>query len=282
MHQDSGELLSGIAQFLDGIEGLDIASYDGPFLRNSIGKRLAATGIQTVEAYGSHLADNPAEATCFVHSLSINYSEFFRNPLTFALLEQLVLPDLIAEKKRSDRAEIRIWSAAAAAGQEAWSIAILLDELARGDGLPISARIIATDLSEPELAHARTGVYSAESLGNMSLRRLNAFFTRQGEAYAVIPRLRERVDFSPYDLRDEGSASPAAGIYGDFDLILCCNLLFYYRPEIRRQVLGKISRALSPGGYFVTGEAERETVNNVGGFRAVAPPSAIFQKMGQS
>ncbi len=73
-------------------------------------------------------------------------------------------------------------------------------------------------------------------------------------------------------------ACPVAAIYGDFDLVLCCNLLFYYRPEVRQRILDKIVRALRPGGYCVTGAAEREIVARQTGLHAVAPPAAIFQK----
>ena len=128
------------------------------------------------------------------------------------------------------------------------------------------------------MAQAAAGVYSAEAVGNVRRRDLEAFFSRQGELFVIVPRLRERVSFSVYDLLDEGSSSPEASLYGDFDLIFCCNLLFYYRPDIRQRILGKLCRALSPGGYVVTGEAERDIVAAHEGMHAVAPPVALFQK----
>jgi chemotaxis methyl-accepting protein methylase len=190
----------------------------------------------------------------------------------------MVLPSLAAEKARSGQGEIRVWSAGCAAGQEAWSIAMLLDEVAGADSPSFSYRIFATDLSEPDLALARDGIYSDEALGNVRLRQLSRFFSRQGDAYAVLPRLREKVCFSSYDLLDERSSSPAVSIYGDFDLVFCCNLLFYYRQSIRQRILDKVCRALAPGGYFVTGEAERDIVSNRNGLCAVSPSVAVFQK----
>jgi chemotaxis methyl-accepting protein methylase len=86
------------------------------------------------------------------------------------------------------------------------------------------------------------------------------------------------LEFSVYDLLDEHSVCPADSLYGDLDLILCCNLLFYYKPDIRQRIIGKISRALSSDGFFVTGEAERDMVTKQEGFCPVAPASAIFQK----
>lgn len=263
--------LDVIIQAMAGPHGLDISRYEEAFLRKTIAKRVAATGGGTVAAYVERVAGDRDEAEMFFRSLRIDHSDFFRNPLTFAVLGQLILPGLVEEKKKSG-GEIRVWSAGCASGQEAWSLAMLLEELAEA----VPYRIFATDLAEP--GFARAGVYSAEAVGNVRTRHLREYFSRQGESFSVGPRLRERVDFSAYDLLDGSSASPAASIYGGFDLILCCNLLFYYRQEARNQILDKIYQALSPGGYFVTGEVERAMVQGHNGLRSVMSPSAVFQK----
>ena len=262
--------LDDIIQAMAGSHGLDISRYEEAFLRKTIAKRMAATGGGTVAAYGERLAGDRAEAEMFFESLRIDHSDFFRNPLTFAVLGQLILPGIVEAKKRSG-GEIRVWSAGCATGQEAWSLAMLLEELAE----PVPYRIFATDLVEPEFA--RAGVYSAEAVGNVRIRHLREYFFRQGESFSALPRLRARVDFSTYDLLDSSSACPAASIYGGFDLILCCNLLFYYRQEARQFILDKIFHALSPGGYFVTGGVEKAIVSNYNRLRAV-PPAAVFQK----
>jgi chemotaxis methyl-accepting protein methylase len=158
---------------------------------------------------------------------------------------------------------------------------MLLDELLTAKESPVSYRIFATDLSESDLAKARAGIYSAEAAGNICLKHLNRCFSRQGDAYIVVPRLRAHVEFSVYDLLDEHSSCPADSLYGDFDLIFCCNLLFYYTPDIRRRIMSKICRALSTDGFFVTGEAERDMVDKQERFCTVAPASAIFQKRGE-
>lgn len=288
-----------IVRAVAGSHGLDISSYDEGFLRTTLSKRLAATGLTTLAAYGGHLEKSASEAGLLFRSLHIDHSEFFRNPLTFAVLEQLILPRLVREKGQCGGGEIRVWSAGCAGGQEAWSLAMLLEDLAgiqssveqasrllvpqqtgNRDGLPTSGgpvpyRIFATDLSDPDAA--RAGVYSAEALGNVRLHHVTRYFSEQGESFSIVPRLRERVDFSTYDLLDSSSASPAASIYGGFDLILCCNVLFYYRPEARQRILDKVRRTLSPGGYFVTGEAEMAMVSGHKEFRAVLPPAAVFR-----
>lgn len=256
--------------------GLDISRYDEGFLEKAIARRLADGGIESVAAYAGLLAENRAEAEAFFRSLRNNHSDFFRNPLTFAVFEQIVLPGLVEEKRKSDAGEVRVWSAGCAAGQEAWSIAMLLDEATRGRDA--SYRVFATDLDGPDLDQARAGTYDADALGNVRSRHLRDCFTRQGDSFAIAPRLRERVDFSAYDLLDDATASPSASIYGDFDLVLCCHLLFYYRQDARRKIMNKVCSALSPTGYFVTGEAESAIVSERKNLHVLAPPAAVFQK----
>jgi len=256
--------------------GLDLSRYDESFLAQSIEKRRKATIGETPRDYLQRLITDDSEVEAFTHALHINYSEFFRNPLAFSVLEQLILPKLIMERTLSHQREIRIWSAGCAAGQEVWSVAILLDELLRLWETPLTYRILATDLSEADLQVARAGVYSPAALGNVRLRHLNGYFTRHGESYSLVDRLKARVDFSVYDLLDAGTTCPPISIYGAFDLVLCNNVLLYYSQETQRFLLEKFRHCLATGGYLMTGETERQIVENTGGFHAVAPPASVF------
>lgn len=257
--------------------GLGLSRYDETFLWSLFDRRRQAAGFPSLEAYAAHLSDDGAEAEALRDSLRVSYSEFFRDPLAFAFLEQVALPVLVEQRERVGYGEIRVWSAGCAAGQEAWSLAMLLDALTAAVGRRPAYRIVATDLSEPELTAARDGVYAREALRNVRLRHLDAYFERRGDSYCIIDRLRERVEFAAYDLLDPATANPPAGIFGDFDLVVCANVLFYYRPPAQRLILDKIRKSLAPGGYFVTGDTERQLVEARGGFLAASPPLAIFR-----
>lgn len=270
--------LAGVVAVIRQALGRDITRYDNSFLAKAVSKRMEVTSRLTAEDYSAYLSGNLAEAEKLIQALSVTFSEFFRNPLAFALLEQLVLPKLIAEKRKAGGTEIRVWSAGCAGGQEAYSLAILLDELTTAREKDVSFRVFATDISEPALAAAREGVFDAAAVRQVRLRHLREYFTQEGETFRIRFRLRDRVDVSAYDLLDERSSSPPAGIYGDFDLIVCSNLLFYYRAEVRQAILARLYRALAARGYFVTGEAEQAMVEQSFGFHAVAPPAAVFQK----
>ncbi|MEI7947058.1 MAG: protein-glutamate O-methyltransferase CheR [bacterium] len=270
--------LDTLIQSMEQSHGLDVSAYEGTFLRQTIDRRRAEMGGLTVEAYCECLAGSRAEAEAFYRSLRVGYSEFFRDPLTFALLEQQILPALIAENREAERTELRVWSAGCAAGQEAWSVAILLDGLCGSGHAMLPYRIFATDVSEADLTCARNGIYNDDSVGNIRLKHLQTCFSHHADTYAIVPRLRARVDFSHYDLLDEHSVCPPVSLYGDFDLIFCCNLLFYYRPELRQRILDKFCSALAPGGYFVTGETEKGFVSEHQWLCAVTPSGTVFKK----
>jgi chemotaxis methyl-accepting protein methylase len=273
MSQEIQEIIA----IMKGRHGRDVSCYHESFLAKCLRHRLMAAGSQDGQAYGRLLDQNPAEGKALWRSLQNTYSQFFRNPLAFAILEQLVLPALLQEMDASGRPEIRIWSAACAAGQEAYSVAILLDELTVAQGRGPCYRIFATDIDEAQLAAGRRGLYDQAALQKVRCQHLRDYFQPQGQAHRVMPRLRERVDFSFYDLLDERLLSPPASIYGGFDLILCSNLLFYYRPDLQRSILDKAVRCLAPGGYLVSGQAERALVEQCGALRAVAPPPPVFR-----
>ena len=273
MKKELDEIILLIGQTRDD----DLSQYDTAFLLRTIETRMSVTGISSPKEYGSFLLENNPEIDLLFQSLQISYSEFFRNQLTFSLLEQHVLPGLIAAKQKNGT-EIRIWSAGCAAGQEAYSVAILLDEMTADLAEKVPFRIFATDRSYSELDSAQKGVYDAAAVRNVRLKHLEKYFSKNNDSYLLNDCLKKTVNFSLFDLLDQNSISPPASIYGDFDIVFCSNLLFYYRPETRQLVLDKVSRSLSAEGVLVTGEAEISIVEKHGGFASFAKPSALFRK----
>lgn len=267
---------SQITELLLKTHSVDISKFDETFLEKIIRKRITETLCNSEATYCTLLEQNEKEGKIFFDSLFINYSEFFRNSLTFSVLEKIILPTLISKKTKTKRKEIRIWSAACATGQETYSLAMLLKEYRNGDGEEIYFRIFATDYCETEINQAQKGVYSIEALNNLSLKRINQWFTKKGDSYSVKPELRENIDFSVFDLLSEEFSSPPTSIFGDFDLVVCANLFFYYKPSYRKKILEKTTQCLTKGGYLMTGETERSIVMQHN-FEEVIPQSAIFR-----
>lgn len=258
--------------------GMDISMYDEAFLAKALEKRRSVSGGVSFGGYCDRLKTDKAEAAAFSDSLCITFSEFFRNPLTFAVLEKSILPALCEKKQRNNEKELRIWSAACAAGQEPYSIAMLFDELPDRVKAGIACLVFATDISRPALDSAREGVYPAAALNKTTRERIQKCFTPRGEAFHITPRIRRYVDFAFFDLLAGRGACPEASIYGDFDLVFCGNLLFYYTPEHQRCILEKAGACLAPDGYLITGEAER-AIARAHGLHEVCENSAIFQRV---
>jgi chemotaxis methyl-accepting protein methylase len=257
--------------------GMDVSMFDPAFLRKSIHKRQQDLGYGTAARYCAFLEGDPEEGRALWQALHIHYSAFFRDPLVFALLERAVLPELASVRRWG----VRIWCAGCAQGQEAYSIAILLEVAARGSPQPFDDRIFATELDEGVLAAAREGIYPTQALANVSLERAHKWFIPHIDGYQVSPELKPGIDFSVFDLLDNSHASPSASIFGDFDLIFCSNVLIYYKPLVQERLLARLHRCLAPGGYLVTDPAEQAIVQ-AHGFRAAFPPAPIFQTAPQT
>jgi len=268
--------VTDIEAVMSRVYGKDVSVFEKSFLAKSVERRILLLNGISKKPYAEVLSEDENEANIFFDSLTINYSEFFRNPLSFALLEKTVLPRLIKDKIQNSG--IRIWSAGCAAGQEAFSLAMVADELIRKQDKSINLRIFGTDISEKSLAIAIKGKFETSELGNVYLRRILEYFDHRGDIYTVSDHLKSSINFSLYDLLDANSVSPAASIFGDFDLICCCNVLFYYGKEIRQAILNKLYFSLSPKGFLITGDAECEIVPK-DKFRPVFPSAAVFQKI---
>jgi len=256
---------------------LDLSVYDDAFLQNIINDRRRELALVTDGEYLNYLESSVEETAVFKSRLTNSYSEFFRNPITFAYLEQVILPQLIEKKKIRKEKEIRIWSAACASGQEAYSLAILCDELIKYTSADLTCRIFATDISQEALDLAQSGNYQSLSLSKVTLKRVKTYFSLKGENYCIIPEIKSNVDFSVFDLLSDLGSCPPASIYGNFDLVLCSNLLFYYKPDYRKSIIEKIGNCLAKGGYIITGETEREILSE-NYYREIFVNSAIFQK----
>lgn len=265
-----------ISELLLERHGVDISKYDAGFLNKSIQKRKIETLCDSDNSYFDLVRQDKNESKYFISSLSVSYSEFFRNSLSFSVLEKIIIPSIMLDRVRIKRKEIRIWSAACAAGQETYSLAILLKEFSQAIGEKINFRIFATDQSELQIKEAKAGIYTESTLNNVTLKRHKNWFSKIGDNYKINEDLKENIDFSVFDLLSDYHTSPPSSIFGEFDLVICANLLFYYQPAFRSKIINKASHCLSSNGFILTSETEREFLLSAG-FQEVYPQSAIFK-----
>ncbi|MBL0177130.1 MAG: hypothetical protein IPP94_18100 [Ignavibacteria bacterium] len=199
----------------------------------------------------------------------------FRNPLTFAVLERVVLPAAAARRRRKRRNVRR--GRSLAAGQEAYSLAMLMNERRGADAGRLSYRIFATDRSPEQVALAREGRYPAAALLTVTGRRAQECFDRDGDTVAVKEALKRGIEFSVFDLLDGDGCCPPDSIYGDFDIIFCANLLLYYAPAVQRAILDRLSTCLAQDGCLIVDETERNILFRQC-YHEIHPHAAIFRR----
>jgi len=258
------------------ITGIDLSIFNKSFVDKTITARMNETKCNSFDEYTEYLQNTSNETDKLKKALNNNYSEFFRNIITFAFLEKYLIPALAENKTKKNNREIRIWSAACAAGQEAYSIAMLCDEFLKNQKAGIRFRIFATDISETEIQKAQKGVYPEYALKNVAYSRIKNYFTQKGDSFFVHQHLKETIDFSTFDLLNEECYCPPVSIFGNFDIVFCANLLFYYNPKVQKLILDKVDNCLANNGYLVAGETERDILmkNN---YKEVFPQSGIFK-----
>jgi chemotaxis protein methyltransferase CheR len=191
---------------------------------------------------------HPGLAQEVVQAMTINETYFFRDKLPFDKLREVFLPALITA--RANKRTLRIWCAASSTGQEPYSIAMIVDELAsRITGWRVE--IVATDISEAVLTKARAGNYSQfEVQRGLSTAQLLRYFTQNRDGWQLNSQIRSKVTFRQFNLLDDFSA------LGNFDLIFCRNVLIYFEPNRKADVLNRMCRVLSDDGVIVLGASE--------------------------
>jgi chemotaxis protein methyltransferase CheR len=183
-----------------------------------------------------------------VEAMTTNESFFFRDKLPFELFRDAIMPALLSARSASRR--IRIWCAAAATGQEPYSLAIALKEMGK-DLRGFRIEIVATDLSTEVLEKAKSGIYSQfEVQRGLPALMLIKYFSQVGEAWQIAPEIRGMVKFMPLNLLNDFSH------LGRFDLVLCRNVLIYFDQATKIAVLERIASVTERDGFLVLGGAE--------------------------
>lgn len=246
-----------ILNYLNKTHGVDFCTNRYSSLERKINNRMKLLRINTSKAYIQCLEKNPKEIATLVDLLTVNVSRFFRNSLTFEYLAQKTLPAIISNKKKTNDNTLRIWSAGCANGEEPYSIAILLNEILQKEKVEFKPTIFATDISRNSLQKAKQGVFLSDKLENVKYGLLQKYFTLKDNHFILNAKVRNMVTFSFYDITDSKTSVPPESVFGDFDLVLCRNVLIYFQLERQHIIFNKLFHSLTPSGYLVLGEAER-------------------------
>ena len=262
------EELDRLLQKLYDERGFDFRDYKKVSLRRRIQKRLDDLKISTYPEYERYLDAHQDEYGKLFETLLINVTEFFRDPEAWKIVEEKVLPDIIARKKKGDT--IRVWSAGCATGEEPYSVGILLAEALGGAIRDYDIKIYATDIDEDALAEARRGVFRPEKLKNVSPERLEKYFSKEDNTYKIDRSIRQMVAFGRQDLTTDAPIS-------HLDLLLCRNVLIYFNVQLQNKLLYRFNFALNQGGYAFFGKSE-STLMGSRLFSVVDQKWRIFKK----
>lgn len=236
--------------------GLDFRDYRRAAIERGIARRMRARAIPTLDAYGAALLDDDVELDALVGTLVVPLTAFFRDAPVFDALRMRVVPALARRFGR-----VRAWSVGTATGEEAWSVAALLEER-RHAGEMADWDVLGTDIDEASLATARAGRYAA----------LPEVFGPEGPDEG----LRRRVRFARHDLLGP-TAAPAEALVASFPLVLCRNVLIYFDARLQEKALARLVAAVPEGGALVLGPAESAPARGVSPFPGVDACLRVFQ-----
>jgi len=267
--------------------GLQLRPREREALRVTLKARMAALHLKRMEDYQRLLEagtpDTEHEWERLTARLTNKESYFFRDKGQMALLRDHILPELFARNR--ERRTMRLWSAGCATGEEAYSLAILMEELLPryedpGEA-PWKIAVFGTDLDTQALRAARRGIYSAWSFRTMeAAQRQRWFQPAEGEGWRVGEKSRSLVTFRRCNLVADPFPSTTSGLY-DMDLILCRNVFIYFAPTAVSTVLGKFAQTLREGGYLITGHSEMMGLRIEPLAIRHYPESVAYQRVGQ-
>jgi len=257
-----------LLQFLKESRAFDFTGYKRPSLMRRVRHRMREVNVESFEEYQDVLQLDPAEFTALFNTILINVTSFFRDEESWQYLRDDLLPDLV---RNTDGGPLRVWSAGSAAGQEAYSIAMLLHDL-MGDQFRERVKIYATDVDEDALDRARHASYSERELAGLRDSYRERYFVHQaGGRHVFTPDLRRKVVFGRNDLTRDAPISR-------IDLLLCRNTLMYLNAETQARVVSRLAFALRPHGVLFLGKAEM-LLNHTSMFEALDLKRRFFRRI---
>ena len=248
--------------------GHDFSHYKHPSFLRRLKRRMQVHNDQTLQKYVQRLRRDPQEAIALFRDVLIGVTEFFRDAEAFEALRERVIPRLFDGK--GERDEVRVWVAACASGEEAFSIAMLLREYMDSLATVPRVQIFATDIEEHTLAIARAAKFPAATVSHLGARRIKRFFVVDQGKYRVARELRDMCVFSTHSAIKDPP-------FSRLDLVSCRNLLIYFAPDLQAELMRIFHYALKPGGFLFIGASENISRHEEL-FTAVDARHRIFQR----
>jgi two-component system CheB/CheR fusion protein len=248
--------------------GLDFSRYKQSTVVRRVERRIGISQVENTEQYLEYLRQTPPEVAALYQDLLISVTRFFRDRESFHRLREEVIPAIFASASK-DRT-VRVWVPGCATGEEAYSIAILMQEYARTLEKRYEMRIFATDVNKETVTLAGAGLYPGSIAADVSVDLLARYFVKTENAYQICRGIRDQVVFAQHNILKDPP-------FTRMNLVSCRNLLIYLQSPEQREVLSLLHFALCPKGYLFLGPSE--TVGDKrDGFEPINAKARIFQK----
>jgi two-component system, chemotaxis family, CheB/CheR fusion protein len=238
--------LASLLEYLKSNRGFDFSGYKRSSLERRFQKRMDAVGVTTYGEYEDYLQVHPDEFKDLFDTILINVTGFFRDSAAWDFLAEDVIPQLTATAREQP---IRVWSAACASGEEAYSVAMLLAEALGEDQLQQRVKIYATDVDEDALSIARHAVFTRDQIKGVPRELLEKYFEPHPTGHIFRSDLRRSVIFGRNDLVQDAPISRV-------DLLISRNALMYFTPETQARILEHFNFSLRETGYLFLGKSE--------------------------
>ncbi len=235
------------------ITKINLTFYKEKQMKRRIDALIRKNNYDTYKDYVQALKDNKELFKEFINYLTINVSEFYRNPDQWSVLEKEIFPLLLNQKKK-----LTIWSAACSTGDEPYTLVMVLNKI-----MPLSSiKILATDIDMGAIEKAKIGIYNAKSVENLPQEFKNKYFTIIGESYKIKDEVKNCVEFRQHNLLREPYPT-------NIDLIVCRNVLIYFTEEAKTEIYKKFNMALNHQGILFVGSTEQLIMANKYNFKSL-------------
>ncbi|MCF6093384.1 protein-glutamate O-methyltransferase CheR [Microaerobacter geothermalis] len=231
-------------QFIERVKkrtGIDLAQYKEAQMKRRLTSLREKRGFHSFETFFQALVKEPALYHEFLDRITINVSEFFRNPARWDVLTNKIIPELMKETRK-----LKIWSAACSTGEEPYTLAMILSRF-----YPLhEIKILATDIDDGAIDKAKNGIYVERAVQDVPKDLLHKYFVKEQFHYRISQEVKNCVQFKRHNLLSDPFDT-------NFDLIVCRNVMIYFTEEAKSQLYHKFNKALRKGGVLFVGSTEQ-------------------------
>ncbi len=265
----SDTILKGILRLVNSKTGIDFSEYKRPTLYRRITRRMSVTKTKSVGEYLNYLHERENEAEILHKEFLIGVTKFFRDQEAFTFIDEEVIPKIFESKV--DDEPIKVWSVGCSSGEEAYSLAILLNEYMDQHSIEREVKIFGTDLDIDAINKANRGVFSESIIADVNPNLLEKYFHKEGDLYVISPRIRQNIIFSYHNSAQDPP-------FNNMDLTICRNLLIYLQTELQQKLLSDLHYATGVNKFLFLGPSE--TLGEISkSFKALSRKWKIYQNI---